>query len=285
MKKRILCRNEKNTECVFDYDFNPFFLVSAEGLYSVKSTLQTAANSMTDGSTYMGGVIDEREIVITAQYHKNYKENRDFLFKMFRPKSRGVLLYEENGETREIDYIVENIEVEEKGVIRDITLDLVCTNPFFRDSDYKVAIMQGIIGMFEFPHEFLDSGEEFGCRVHEQIKEIENRSSVERIGMEIIIEALSFVVNPRITKVRTMEYIEADIKLKAGDVLRITTGTNEKGAILMRNGEETNVNAAITPESEFIQLEVGKNMLQYAAVAGKDNMNVEIRYRQKYIGV
>lgn len=285
MKKRIVCRNEKNMECVFEYDFNPFFLVSVEGLYCAKGTLQTSDNTMTAGSTYLGGTIGEREIAITAEYKENYKENRDFLFKMFQPKSEGVLQYEENGEKREISYIAESIEVEEKGVVRGIILDLVCNDPFFRDSDYKVAIMQGVIGMFEFKHEFKSSGEELGRRVHEQIKEIENRSSIDRIGMEIIIEALSFVINPRITKVSTMEYIEVGIQMIAGDVLKIKTGMNEKGATLIRNGEEINVNESITPESEFIQLETGKNMLQYAAVAGKDNMNVQIRYRQKYIGV
>ena len=272
-------------ECVFDYSFSPFFLVSAEGLYRVKGALQTSANTMTDGSDYMGGTIEEREIAIMAQYHTNYKENRNFLYKMFQPKSKGVLLYEENGEKREIDDIAENIEVGEKGIVRDITLDLVCPNPFFRDKNYRVAVMQGVIGMFEFSHEFLDAGEELGCKVHEQIKEIDNRSSIDKIGMEIVIEALSFVVNPRITKVSTREHIEVDLKLIAGDILKIRTGTNEKGAVLMRNGEEINVNAAITPESEFIQLEIGKNMLQYAALAGKDNMNIEIRYIQKYIGV
>ena len=39
----------------------------------------------------------------------------------------------EDEETRVIDYKVEELEIGEKGVIRNITISLLCPDPFFRD--------------------------------------------------------------------------------------------------------------------------------------------------------
>ena len=73
--------------------------------------------------------------------------------------------------------------------------------------------------------------------------------------------------------------------MQSGDILRITTGTNEKDVVLVRGETKTSVNEYLDEESEFIQLVHGPNTITYAADAGRDYMNVTIIYRYRYLGV
>ena len=101
--KRIICENEDGVQVEFNYNFEPFFLVSVDGIYTVTNNVVTSENTMVDGSTYQGSTTQQREIVITAQMESDYRANRDLLYKCFKPKSTGIFKYMEDGETRGID--------------------------------------------------------------------------------------------------------------------------------------------------------------------------------------
>ena len=150
--------------------------------------------------------------------------------------------------------------------------------------------MAGWDSGFEYIHEWIEEGEEYGSRKAEISKTIENDSAVAYIGIEINIASSGSVINPAIYHIEEGEFIQIGTEVNpfemiSGDRLRIATGTNEKDVILIRAGEETNVNEYLAEQSEFIQLIHGKNTLTYAADAGRDYMDVEIRYRQRYLGV
>ena len=120
MSKKIICKNEDDVQIEFSYeDDAEFFLISCDGIYSVSNNVVTSENTMTDGSTYQGSTTKQRNIVITAEIDSDYQARRDFLYKSFKPKSPGTFYYEENEEQRQIDYIVENIDIDEKGVCRN----------------------------------------------------------------------------------------------------------------------------------------------------------------------
>ena len=52
MAKRIICKNEDGVQVEFNYSFEPFFLVSVDGIYTVSNNVVTSENIMVDGSTY-----------------------------------------------------------------------------------------------------------------------------------------------------------------------------------------------------------------------------------------
>ena len=134
MSKKIVCKNEDNVEIEFSYeDDAEFFLISCDGIYSVSNNVVTSENTMTDGSTYQGSTTKQRNIVITAEFDSDYQSRRDFLYKIFKPKSPGTFYYTENAEQREIEYRVEGIEIDEAGVCRNAVISLICPDPFFKD--------------------------------------------------------------------------------------------------------------------------------------------------------
>lgn len=54
MAKRIICKNEDGVQVEFNYSFEPFFLVSVDGIYTVSNNVVTSENTMVDGSHVSG---------------------------------------------------------------------------------------------------------------------------------------------------------------------------------------------------------------------------------------
>ncbi|MDL2250776.1 phage tail family protein [Lachnospiraceae bacterium OttesenSCG-928-J05] len=288
--KKIICKNADNVQVEFEYDFSPFFLVSVDGVYSISNKVITSENTMIDGSTYQGSTTKERNIVITAQMENDYQKHRDLLYKCFKPKTLGTLTYIENDSERTIDYRVEEIDINEKGIVRDFVISLICTDPFFKDTFDTEVTMSSWQSAFAFVHAFNEEGEAFAERENEPLKEIKNDSAADNIGLTITIKADGPITNPAIYHVENMEYVaigtaDNPFSLEAGDVLIITTHTNNKAVYLLKNGEKREINEYLDEESEFIQLEHGINTLKYEAAAGEDYMNVTISYRFRYLGV
>ena len=69
-----------------------------------------------------------------------------------------------------------------------------------------------------------------------------------------------------------------------GDVLVITTHTNNKKVKLTHGGVTTEINEYLDEQSEFIQLQAGLNTIGYSADSGESNMTVKLIYREKYLG-
>lgn len=288
--KRILCKNEDGVQIEFNYDFAPFFLVSLDGVYTVSNNVVTSENTMVDGSTYQGSTTKQRNIVITAQMETDYQTNRDLLYKCFKPKSTGIFTYMEDEETRVIDYKVEELEIGEKGVIRNITISLLCPDPFFRDLEDLSVSMASWTGLFEWPHAFIEEKEPFAERTAEKLKEIENDSAADNIGITVTLEAEGPVMNPAVYHAESGEFIKVGTEktpfsINAGDVVIITTETNNKAVYLVRDGVKTEINEKLDEDSEFIQLQHGINTIKYTADAGEDYLNVTISYRFRYLGV
>ena len=291
MSKTVICKNEDDVQIKFSYeDDAEFFLISLDGAYSVSNNVTTSENTFTDGSTHQGSTTKQRNIVITTEFDEDYQSRRDFLYKSFKPKSPGTLYYTENDEKRQIDYYVEGIEIDEKGVCRNAVISLICPDPFFKDPADTTVTMAGWEPCFEFIHEFTDELEEFSVRIAELVKDIENDSAADHIGIEVLIEAQGAVKNPALYHTQQDIHIQIGtddypFNMEPGDVVKITTGTNEKNVYLIKDGTETKINEYLEEESEFIQLIHGKNTFIYDAAAGVDYLNVTIKYRFRYLGV
>ena len=301
MDKRIICTNENNIAVEFNYNFAPFFLVSCEGIYGISANVTTSENTTIDGSTYQGSTAKQRNIVITAQMDSDYKENRDFLYKVFKLKSTGKFNYMEDGDTKQIDYKVEDIDIEESGVVRNIVISLICPNPFFEDLADVEIVMASWVDDLEFPVCFPEEGMEFGHREADLVKEIENDTGADNIGIMAVIRADGAVKNPAIYHSEAGEYTKLEMELSSGQIVIITTGQDKKKAWLLEDVSQSevsekgyealisekgvNINEYLSEGSEFIQLQHGKNTITYTADEGTNYMSVSIFYRLLYLGV
>ncbi len=125
----------------------------------------------------------------------------------------------------------------------------------------------------------------FGHRVSNLICSIYNSGDVE-IGMRIQLKALATVVNPSVLNIYTQEFIKIIQVLERGDILEITTYTNNKRIEIHKaNGTTKNVFNWMTLDSDFLQLAVGDNTFRYDAESGIDNIEMTIYYNPASLGV
>lgn len=290
--RRITCINDDNVSIVLGDTFSPFVLTDAEGLYEVRNNLYTNDNTSIDGAAYQGSVVTKREITLSIadKSLSNHQQNRELLYAVFKPASKGRLIYEENGLLREIGYYVESVFVESIPSARPATISLVCPDPFFTDTGDILVEMAGWEPLFEFPFEIPASGIEFEQRVNERLKTIQNNSAAESTGMNITLTAIGTVVNPTIEHVQKNEHItlgssSRPFTMVSGDQLVISTEDGNKHAYLIRDGVTSNVNYYMSEDSTFIQLRRGMNSIGYSSEEGESYIMVSIAFRYKYLGV
>jgi hypothetical protein len=292
MARSITCTNNDGSTIKFGEDgFNPFILAHVEGIYSVQNNVFITQNTMIDGGTYQSSVTKIRNIVLTVMDRPENKygiQSRDVLYTLFPKGTMGTLTYTEDEESRIIDYYVESIE-KDSPKNRLYTISLLCADPFFYAPTPVSVYMANWISGFEFQHEFLDSGEEFGWRSIERIQNILNENATDNIGMKIIVRATGPATNLKITRIESNESIkigssENQFNMVSSDELVITTSNGDKHVRLTRNGETREVNQYLTEDSEFIQLMRGNNSIGYSADSGESNLEIEIQYRLKFEG-
>jgi hypothetical protein len=290
MTRTIKCTNENNVSITLGEEFNQWLLAEASGMFSFDNDVAVTDNTMTDGSTYLGTTTKKRNIVLTLRDKSNHKENRQSLYTIFKPKGIGTLIYTEGDEERTIDYYVESVNIDGANESAMATISLICPDPFFKDL-YDIDIqMAGWQSEFEWIHEFIDGGEEFGTRIKSSLKEIDNDSAADYIGITATITVDGSVTNPSLLLVEQDQKLQIGtttnpLNLVVGDIITITTDTNKKNVYLTHNGVKTAINEYLSDDSQFMQLVHGSNTFKYDADSGADNMNVTISYRLHYVGV
>lgn len=283
--KVIKCENDNGISAIFTYnhDITEFFLVSLDGVYRMKNAVHTSDNATTDGSSYGGESLEQRNIVITANIRRNYRENREHLSRVFKKGAEGTFYHTEDGYTRKIKYRVEDIDIADKGVLRPAVISLICTDPYFKDDEATHIEMASWEDGFEFPCEIPEDGMEFGVRSKETIKVVDNNSTI-AIGIQMTIIAEDVVINPSIMNVTTGETLKLLCTMQPDDQIVINTEQGNIDVILYRGGEKIDYNYTVDEENEgYVQLETGRNYINYTADAGGDYMNVNFDFESRYV--
>lgn len=269
-----------------------WLLNQVEGIYKMEANVTMSDNTMIDGSTYQGSILNKRNIVMTlSEWEQNatHQEARQQLYLLFPPKTRGTFEHFENDIALEIDYYVENIEITNVDHIRVATVSLLCANPYFRNQNQSYVPMAGERGNFTFPHRFPPQGEAFSSLFRETLKQIDIENSADNVGMEIDIQVLGTVRNIRFNLLETNEHITLGysgnpLTLYAGDNVKIITETEDENVYLIRNGVKEKINRYLDNDSEFLKLRIGTNTLTYEAESGLQNLFVTIKYNLYYLG-
>lgn len=288
-KRYIICRNSEGIEILIgEKETNPFALLSAEGLYTINNRVATTENTMMDGATYHGSTAKMRNIILTIANKPPYPGNRELLDAVFKEADAGTLIFHEDGGTEKtIDYYVESVESDGEPNSFKHVISLLCPDPFFYAPNDVIVLLANWEGLFEFEHEFVAAGEEFGRQSNIRMAEIINTNMVDRVGMTIRVLSYGPVTNPSIAIAETGEEIQVGSSAKpfnmvSGDVLEITTETGNKHVYFTHNGTTQEINHYLTDNSVFLQLRRGSNHIGYEADSGAKYMSVEIIYRLKF---
>lgn len=267
----------------------PFILQKIEISQGVNNiSVKSAAQ---DGKTYIGSNLDEKEISLTVAIlgssRYQYSKYKDKLYQVFNPRlGEGTLIYSDGIKEEKIRCIPEKIPflTELNNKTGTCLISLCANDPFWTDlgeAREEIALWKGD---FEFDFELSGDGIELGHREPSLIVNCINGGDVES-GMKIEFKALATLSNPSLFNVNTREFIKINKTMTAGEVITVTTYFGEKRITSLLNGIEENNFNYIDPESTFLQLAKGDNLMRYDADTGLDNLEVAIYHRNRYLEV
>ncbi|MEI7667982.1 MAG: phage tail family protein [Erysipelotrichaceae bacterium] len=280
--KTITYKNSKNQSLVLGEDPR-FQLIDLQGLNPPKATFSTSTLAGFDGSRVNGSMVNARNILMTLQLSGDIEENRLKLYDIFKVKRSGTLIYNSEVLSIQIEAYVESVEIPPMVWPIKALISLICPQPYFEDLQDILVDVTSIESAFSFPLELISSGEVLGIIHPSEATNILNPGDIQ-IGMIIRFQAIGQVVNPKILNTITLEYIQLQLTLQAGDVVVINTEVGQKRIELTRAGETTNQFNTLVLGSTFLQLDEGDNVLYVTCTSGSTFLLTQLTIRPKYYG-
>lgn len=283
--------NKNNEEVEFS-SRSSTLLVQIDGLSGLDSTDVSYTGYMQDGAAYQSSRFEKRQIIIkfhvVCESESNLLAVRSKIHRVFNPKlGLGTLIYEYKGVSRKIKCVADGLPTMAlKSRITDCEGEVVLLahDPFFQDVEEKkleVAIWHNAL---KFPLTIPRQGMIFGYKEPSLIANIINEGDIE-CGLTIEFIAKGTVINPSLLNINTQEFIKVNRTMTAGEKIIISTGYNEKRIMSIIDGQSTNIMNHLDLESTFLQLAVGDNLFRYDAEQNLSNLEVNIYYTQRYLGV
>lgn len=280
-------------------------ITAVTGLESSELDISTSDNALVDGASVDGKKIKPRPIHIEASFksNKNNPENRANVIKFFNPKYTGKALITNMGVSRNIEYELEGwtfASVRNMDNKLKILVDLLCPDPYMLNVDNYGKNMANISALFAFPWRMLSTrmtsgkldypdkargmllgGMTMGYRTLYKEVVLANDGDVPT-GVQIqFVATRGPVTNPKITNTGTGQYMRVNVAMQQGDILLIDT--NDRHQVITLNG--VNYYQHIDRKSEPFKLAVGDNYLEYDADENYTNLDVNLFYAPKYLGV
>lgn len=277
----IFKSNKKTLEMNSKLDIK---VIDIQGIEASSYTINTVSSEQ-DGATITSVKVEPREITITGDIEKNENEliNRDYLIRFFNPKQDGEMHITRNNVERKIQYKVSSLDFSTNKMYERIkfTLSLESTEePYFLDAKNRGNYLTLISPQFTFPL-VINPTKIMGYKTFKPVMPLINDGDKET-GIEIVatakrgkVDNLKFILN-------NDKYIKINnVTLNQWDVLKINTNPRKKSITL--NG--VNIINKMDRNSTFFSLKIGKNILKYECDNGSTNVDINVLFYRKYLGV
>ena len=258
-------------------------VIDIQGIEASSYTINTAQSEQ-DGSTVTSVKIETREITITGDIEKNENEliNREELIRFFNPKQEGEMFITRNDRARKIKYRLSSLYFVTNKIYECIDFNLVLESteePYFSDAKNSGNYLTAISPQFTFPV-VISPTKIMGYRTFKPVMPLVNDGDKET-GIEIIVTAKRGKMDNIKLILNDNEYIKVNVMLEQWDELRINTNPRKKSVML--NG--VNIINKIDRNSTFFSLKIGKNILKYECENGSTNIDIDVQFYRKYLGV
>jgi len=282
LTRKFLYQNSKGEEIFFALDSN-FILNSITGISSNTIDIKSSDSIGQIGSTINYKHIKDKNITVNGTIKKDVEVNREKLLSMVLPADNGKLYcLLDNGNKYYIDVtpdttpIIDNIDYGAK-----FQFVLNCPYPFWKESDAKLTLLNGIQPRFKFPINFNGTWQ-VGTSIETEFINVKNKGN-QSVGIEITLKAGSQCNGFKIQNVKTLEYIYLNYGMQAGEEVTITTGYNNKKIISNTNGNIIRYLDLLN--SVFLQLEPSDNVFKFTADNNKKGVEVSIKYSTVKVGL
>ena len=278
---RLIYTNSRK-ECIEFSSKPPFKIMGIDGLGGLDNNIHTVKSPYQHGTSIVNTNTDPRRIIFDILIlESNIKEKRREISKVLNPTlGMGTLQYiYSDGEIKEIECEVETAPTFPSQYssmpserFQRTQFTLFCPSPFWCNIEESEE-MKAFINLFKFPLTFPTQMGSEGCRVT-----INNEGD---IPTPIKITFKGAAINPRIINMTTGKFIKVNRELKANDILTIDTTFGNKRVEI----NDENAYFDISFDSKLFELAIGENILTYETDSGARDAIVEIRWKNKYVGI
>jgi len=282
LTRKFLYQNSKGEEIFFALDSN-FILNNIAGISSNTIDISSSDSVNQIGSTINYKHIKNKNITINGAIKKDTEINREKLLNTILPADNAKLYcLLDNGNKYYIDVtpattpIIDNVD---QGAKFQFVLN--CPYPFWKESDAKLTLLNGIQPRFKFPINFSGTWQ-VGTSIETEFINVKNKGN-QNIGMEITLKAESQCSGFKVQNVKTLEYIYLDYQMQSGEKVVITTGYNNKKIISSTNGNIIRYLDLLN--SVFLQLGPDDNVFKFTADNNEKGVEVSIKYSTVKVGL
>lgn len=286
--EKVVCKNSATGRTMtFEYG-DTVFLEGVDDIGAANFTIATSKDTGVDGETVEGESQDARHPVIRAYVLSDYDTIRDQLDAVFQEGVDGTMeIYREDGTRRVATYRPEGWELPFTGVVRQLTVKLLCADPKFYDPEEEYTTMASWRSMLKFPLVF-HSPFTISEHVANLLATITNPSSTAQ-ALRIVFTATGEVTNPFLIDVNRQESLQVGTVNKPftmhnGDTITVTTALSNMHIMLTSGGVETEITNRATWPVAWLKLQPGENLYRYGALSGEQSLQVQIWHRQSYGG-
>ncbi len=269
-------------------------IVSVSGFEAPQYITHTSSIATSDGSVVAGKKVGERflDIVFGIDDLENTEIYRKKIQKFFNPKSTIKVTMNWCHSQGVIDSEIESFHwttIDSMWEYMEGNLTLRCPQPYWNDLDNFGKNIAGITPQFTFPLGICTfykdgtvyQGKSVGLKTFSGEVTLTNKGDAET-GVEIqFIAKRGAVINPKITLLETGEFIEIFTEMKQGDVVIVNTNIGRKA--ITKNG--VNIFKDKNRLSALFQLKQGDNKIKYDAEKDMSNLDVNVYFTPKYLGI
>ena len=284
----------KNKSIELNTHKTPYVLQEREGLNGLETDIKTFRSIAQSGVSVQASLIRERLVTIKGAIVYDSLAEKETLkkniYSVFNPGFAGDLKIETDAGNK---YEIKEVYIEEAPVFTEelngpniefFTVSFVCPNPFIL-SEEKTISMQNEVGYFKFDWQILEGGVTLSDIDPDVIKNCYNGGDVET-PIKVIIRARGYMKDPYIINLTTNEAIYINYELNAGDRIEITTGYGDKRVSLIKSDNSiTDIFKNIDIKSTFFSLILEDNLIKYGANKSVENMSVDIKYNERFLGI
>ncbi|WP_420974325.1 phage distal tail protein [Bacillus thuringiensis] len=290
MSKRVIIENQRLEKIEFG-PLPPYVLTSIDLSGSEAEIVQTQGymqDGFTPKSVTMKGMQYPLAFYIEASNSRELFELRRKLNRVLNPKAGPftITVQMPHG-TFQNTIMIENlpkyrVEDEQFLILQQGLFHITTSDPYWKnESDIEVPLLSWT-PKFSFPFSFRPTVQ-FGYKGEKQ-KVVNNGDEETPVKIDIFGPC----TNPKITNLTTMKSVQINRDILAGERLEINTAYGQNTVELVGiDGTRANAYNWIAPGvrlNEF-RLQVGLNVLDYSANAGRDSATVSIRFRERYTGI
>lgn len=291
MKKRgikYLFTNANNESIEFS-DNSKIFIKSVSDLTSNDVNISEASATNQIGSNITGKSIQSKQITIDGifKYDTNIRKR---LLAVILPGIAAKFRYVNEYEGIDVYW---NVEVSKSPIISDSSawqnfqFSLRTGYPYARSNDAQFIDFNVLKPLFRFSQSYSSARPfKISSRTFQPLKTIFYKGLVST-GFKATFKALSNDIRaPYIMNVDTQEKIKfGSLTLSEGDVIEVSTFTNDVYCKLLRHNQESNIYADSDYNSTFFKFNPGDNVIRYGADSNEQNLEVRIEFEDVYPGV